>query len=148
MDDIDRKILNEIQSGFPISPRPFLALGERIGIGEDAAMERVQRLKETGVIRRIGASMDSRKLGFSSTLCAARVPQDMIGRFIEEVNAYKGVTHNYLRNNDYNIWFTFIGPSRAHIENALKEISGKTGITEILDMPAVRMFKIKVNFEV
>lgn len=148
MDDIDRKILNEIQSGFPVSPRPYLDIGEHLGIPEQDVLERVKRLKVQGIIRRIGGSLDSRKLDFTSTLCAARVPEDRIGMFVETVNAYKGVTHNYLRNSDYNIWFTFIAPDQGSIEKAIKEISDNTGVSDILNMPAKRVFKIKVDFEV
>ena len=108
----------------------------------------MKRLKAEGVIRRIGGNFNSRKLNFTSTLCAARVPEDKIDKFVEVVNGYKGVTHNYLRKNDYNIWFTFIAPDRTYIDNALKEISESTGVTEVLNLPAVRMFKIKVDFEV
>lgn len=148
MDDIDRKLLNEIQSGFPVSPRPYLDLGARLGISEDEAIERVKILKAKGIIRRIGGSVNSRKLGFASTLCAARVPEDRIEIFVEKVNSYRGVTHNYLRDNDYNIWFTFIAPDSGFIERSLKEISDSTGVSDILNMPAERMFKIKVDFEV
>jgi siroheme decarboxylase len=147
MDDIDRRILNEIQSGFPISQRPYLELGRVLGLTEDDLIDRVKRLKDQGKIRRIGGSLNSRKLAFTSTLCAARVPDDRIDAFVEKVNSYKGVTHNYLRSDDYNIWFTFIAPTDAHIENALKEISGSTGVQDILNMPAIRMFKIRVAFE-
>jgi len=148
MDDIDRKILNDIQSGFPISPRPYLEIGALLGVSEHEVIKRVESLKEEGVIRRIGGSLNSQKLGFKSTLCAARVSEDRVKDFVEKVNGYKGVTHNYLRNSDYNIWFTFIAPTSADIENALKEISKKTGVSDILNMPSVRMFKIKVDFDV
>jgi len=148
MDDIDRKILNDIQSGFPISPRPYLDLGQRLGMTEDEVIERIRKLKSEGIIRRIGGSLNSRKLGFKSTLCAARVPEDRIDDFVEKVNCYRGVTHNYLRKSDYNVWFTFIAPSADDIENALTEISEKTGVNDILNLPAERMFKIKVDFDV
>jgi len=92
--------------------------------------------------------MNSRKLGFASTLCAAMVPEDKIDAFVEAVNRHKGVTHNYLRKNRYNIWFTFIGPSMEFINDCLCEISLKTGVTTILSMPAIRTFKIRVEFEV
>jgi siroheme decarboxylase len=148
MDDLDKKILNEIQSNFPISPRPYLELGERLCESEDIILERVKMLKTDGIIRRIGGSLNSRKLGFTSTLCAARVPEEKIEGFIETVNGYTGVTHNYLRNNAFNVWFTFIGPDAGYIEKCLKEISWKTGVDTILNMPAVKMFKIRVEFEV
>lgn len=148
MDHIDRDILNEIQSDFPITSRPYQELGKRLGLPEDEVLERVKRLKSDGVIRRIGGNFNSRKLDFTSTLCAARVPKEKIKDFVSVVNNHKGVTHNYLRGHDYNVWFTFIAPSMAFIENALEEISNKTGVKDILNLPAVEMFKIKVDFEV
>ena len=148
MDDIDREILNEIQSGFPISPRPYLELGKRINLSENEVLGRVRQLKSEGVIRRIGGNFNSRKLDFTSTLCAARVPEEKVEDFVEVVNSYRGVTHNYLRDHDYNIWFTFIAPSTDYITKALESISEKTGVKDILNLPAVRMFKIKVDFEI
>ena len=148
MDDTDKEILNEIQSDFPITSRPYLELGKRLGLGEDEVFERVKRLKSDAVIRRIGGNFNSRKLDFKSTLCAARVPKEKIEDFVDVVNNYKGVTHNYLRNHDYNVWFTFIAPSMAVIERAIDEISFKTGVKDILNLPAIAMYKIKVDFEV
>ncbi len=147
IDRIDKAILNEIQSNFPIVPEPFKELGKRLSIPEDEVIERIRRLKERGIVRRIGGNFHSSKLNFVSTLCAAKVPEDKIELFVKEVNKYPGVTHNYLRNGKYNIWFTFIAESMEYIENALKEISEKTGIKEILNLPAIRMFKIRVDFE-
>jgi siroheme decarboxylase len=148
MDDIDRAIINEIQSDFPIEARPFQELGKRLKLSEDEILERVKRLKEDGVIRRIGGNFNSKKLNFTSTLCAAKVPEDKIDDFVRAVNRYPGVTHNYLRNHEYNVWFTFIAENMVIIDSAIDEISALTGITEIRNLPAVRMFKIKVDFEV
>jgi siroheme decarboxylase len=147
MDEIDRKILNEIQSGFPIKSRPYFELGKRLDLSEEEMLERVKKLRSNGMIRRIGGNFDSRRLNFTSTLCAARVPKEKIKGFVELINAHKGVTHNYLRDHNYNVWFTFIAPSAGYIEDALKEISEKTGVEDILNLPAIRTFKIKVNFE-
>jgi DNA-binding Lrp family transcriptional regulator len=148
MDLRDKNILNEIQSDFPVTSRPFLEIGNRFGMSEDEVIVRIRRLKEDGIIRRIGGNFNSRKLGFTSTLCAAKVPDEKITEFVEAVNSYKGVTHNYLRKNPYNIWFTFIAPDMAAIENYLNEIALKTGVRDILNLPAEKMFKIKVDFEV
>ena len=148
MDDIDRTIVNEIQSDFPLATRPFRELGKRLNLSENEILGRVKRLKEEGVIRRIGGNFNSKKLNFTSTLCAAKVPEDKIDEFVEAVNRYPGVTHNYLRNHEYNVWFTFIAENMAIIDNAIKEISSSTGVKEIRNLPAVRMFKIKVDFEV
>jgi DNA-binding Lrp family transcriptional regulator len=148
MDRLDRAIINEIQSDFPISSRPFLELANRLGATEEDVLSRIRLLKERGIIRRIGGNFQSRKLNFTSTLCAARVPAEKLEQFVETVNRYSGVTHNYLRDHEYNVWFTFIAPDMKSIDSALKEISEATGVPDILNLPAKRMFKIKVDFEV
>ena len=115
---------------------------------ESEVLKRVRRLKERGIIRRIGANFNSKKLNFTSTLCAAKVPKEKLAGFVEKVNSYSGVTHNYLRDHEYNVWFTFIAPSAATVEKALKEITETTGVPEIRNLPAVKTYKIKVDFEV
>ncbi len=148
MDEIDRNILNEIQSDFPITSRPYQEVAARLNLTEGEVIERVRRLKDAGIIRRIGGNFHSHRLDFTSTLCAAKVPPERLEQFVEVVNSYPGVTHNYLRDSLYNVWFTFIAQDMESIEQALSEISKKTGIDEILNLPAVKMFKIKVDFEV
>lgn len=148
MDNTDRAILNEIQSDFPLNARPYGVIGRRLGLSEEEVFGRIGVLKDEGIIRRIGANFNSRRLNYTSTLCAASVPEDRLSRFVEVVNRYPGVTHNYLRRNPYNVWFTFIAPDRESIERALEDIAAKTGVEEILNLPAVRTFKIKVDFEV
>jgi len=146
LDRRDRLILNEIQRNFPITHRPFLALARKLKIREKEIIERVQKLKDVGIIRRIGASFSARAVGFTSTLCAARVPGEKVEKFVAVVNTYPGVTHNYEREGDYNVWFTLIAPSREKIEQILAEISRKTGVKEILNLPALKTFKIAVDF--
>ncbi|PKN29361.1 MAG: Lrp/AsnC family transcriptional regulator [Deltaproteobacteria bacterium HGW-Deltaproteobacteria-21] len=148
MDRLDREIVNAIQSDFPITSRPFLDLANKLGSTEDIILSRIRILKERGIIRRIGGNFQSRKLNFTSTLCAAKVPEEKLNAFVETVNRYSGVTHNYLRDHEYNVWFTFIAPDMKSIDLALKEISEATGVADILNLPAARMFKIKVDFEV
>jgi siroheme decarboxylase len=147
VDEVDRRILNLIQVDFPLASRPFQLVGERLGISEDEVIRRVKALKSSGAIRRIGGSFDSRKLGFFSTLCAAKVSADKVELFNRAINAYDGVTHNYTRNHDYNIWFTFIASSHEEIRRLLQEISDRTGVREILSLPARKVFKIRVKFE-
>jgi DNA-binding Lrp family transcriptional regulator len=148
LDEKDREILNQIQSAFPISSSPYRELGKKVGLSEDELFQRVGKLKERGIIRRIGGNFHSGKLNFSSTLCAARVPKEKVKSFVREVNNFPGVTHNYLRNNEYNIWFTFIAKDMETIEKALKEIALRTGVEDILSLPAIKTYKIKVDFEV
>jgi DNA-binding Lrp family transcriptional regulator len=147
LDDIDKAILNEIQSHFPIVERPYAEVGERVGAPEDEVIRRVEKMYETGVIRRIGANFTSRKLGYTSTLCAATVPEEKLDQFVEVVNRYPGVTHNYLRRHRYNVWFTLIAESEGRLEEILEEISRATGV-EVLSLPAQEIFKIKVDFPV
>jgi DNA-binding Lrp family transcriptional regulator len=148
LDEMDRMILNEIQSHFPIEARPYQVLAETLGCSEEEVLQRVQDLKNREVIRRIGANCNSRKLGYTSTLCAAKVPSLLMERFVEVVNSYMGVTHNYRRDHDYNIWFTLIAPSKEKIERILGEIVELTEVAEIISLPAERLFKIQVDFEV
>jgi DNA-binding Lrp family transcriptional regulator len=148
MDDVDRAIINEIQSDFPITSRPYRELGRRFQLSEAEVIERLKGLKAEGVIRRIGGNFNTKRLNFTSTLCAAKVPKGKMDSFVKVVNGYPGVTHNYLRNHDYNVWFTFIAQNELVIERALEEISSATGVTEIINLPAVKQFKIKVDFEV
>ena len=148
VDKTDKRILNEIQSDFPIISHPYRDLGKRLDLSDVEVIERVKRLKKEGIIRRIGGNFHSSQLNFKSTLCAAKVPEEKIDHFVEAVNRHPGVTHNYLRNHTYNIWFTFIAQDMDYIDKALKEISEETGVEEILNLPAVKTFKIKVDFEV
>jgi siroheme decarboxylase len=148
LDKIDRAILNEIQSHFPITVRPYQVIGKRLGLNEKEVIFRVERMERGGIIRRIGANFNSRKLGFTSTLCAARVPEEKISGFVEKVNQYSGITHNYEREGTFNIWFTFIAESQEKIKSALEEIKKNTGIKELISLPAVNIFKILVDFEV
>ena len=148
IDDIDRAVLNRIQSDFPLTPRPYHTIGQELEISEDDVLKRVRRLKDAGIIRRIGGNFTPHALGFVSTQCAAKVPPDKISRFAEVVNRYPGVTHNYRRENTYNVWFTFIAPSMVEIEANLKQIAADTGVNDILNLPATDVFKIKAEFQI
>ena len=148
LDEADRAILNRVQSDFPITARPYLAIAEELGLAEDDVLARVRRLRQAGIIRRIGGNFVPGKLGYVSTLCAARVPEEKVAHFAEVVNRNPGVTHNYLRENEFNVWFTFIAPSMEEIEARLREIALETDVDEILNLPATAVFKIKAQFEV
>jgi DNA-binding Lrp family transcriptional regulator len=147
MDQLDKKLLNRIQTRFPLTSRPFAAIARELGTTEEEVLERVSKLKKSGIIRRIGGNFVPGKVGFVSTLCAARVPEEDIEAFARAVNGFPGVTHNYLRENRFNVWFTFIAPSMAVIRRNLAEISRKTGVARILNLPATHVFKIKAKFD-
>ncbi|MBU4234192.1 MAG: AsnC family transcriptional regulator [Desulfobacterales bacterium] len=148
LDDLDRAILNEIQSHFPIDSRPYAEMGRRVGASEAEVLARVMAMVEAGIIRRLGANFTSRKLGYTSTLCAARVKPASLDHFVAVVNRYPGVTHNYLRRHRYNIWFTLIAESEERLNQILEEISQAADVEEILSLPAQEVFKIKVDFPV
>lgn len=147
VDENDKLIINHIQSDFPIDTNPFAVIGQNIGLSEAEVISRVQKLKDNGIIRRIGGNFSPEKLGFFSTLCSAKVPVDKIESFSKFVNKYPGVTHNYIREHEYNVWFTFIAPSVETIENNIKTIAESTGIDTINNLPATKVFKISAKFK-
>jgi siroheme decarboxylase len=147
MDELDKTILNRIQTRFPLTPRPFAAIADELGTTEKEILARVTRLKDTGIIRRIGGNFVPGKVGFVSTLCAAQVPREKLDLFARTVNTFPGVTHNYLREDTFNVWFTFIAPSMEIIRDHLARITEKTGVNRILNLPATHVFKIKAKFD-
>jgi DNA-binding Lrp family transcriptional regulator len=147
VDAIDHKILNLIQAAFPLEAEPYRWIGEQTGVTREEAFNRVRKLRESRIIRRIGAVFDPKKLGFVSTLCAARVPEEELKDFVDRLNAYPGVTHNYRRNHAYNVWFTFIAAGEGELNRFLSEIKKISGISDILDLRAVRTFKINARFD-
>jgi DNA-binding Lrp family transcriptional regulator len=146
VDEVDRKLLNVVQRNFPVDPFPCEVIGREVGLSGEEVLERLKRLKEEGIIRRIGAVLDPRRLGWISTLCAARVPGEEVEKFVAIVNSFPGVTHNYERQSYYNIWFTLSTPSPERIKTVLNEISEKTGVDEMVQLPARKIFKVQVSF--
>lgn len=145
MDKIDRCLLNMIQGDFPLTEEPYAELGRRLGLEEREILERLARLKDKGIIRRIGAVFELRHLGYTSTLCAMQVPEERLEEVAALVNSFPEVTHNYLREDSYNMWFTLIGPCRRRLEKIIGQIKAATGLP-LLELPAERPYKIKVNF--
>ncbi|HOJ15079.1 MAG TPA: AsnC family transcriptional regulator [Deltaproteobacteria bacterium] len=145
MDDIDRAILSRISRSIDLVPRPFQGLADMLGVSEEEIAGRIVRLKEEGVIRRVGAVIDPSRLGWVSTLCAVDLPEDGIDEFARIVSGFDEITHNYVRDGRPNCWFTVIAPSRARIDEIRSEISSALG-ADVMDMPARRVFKIGVSF--
>jgi DNA-binding Lrp family transcriptional regulator len=146
VEEKEAKLLNVIQDKFPLESRPFLTLANQLDMTEEEVIEIIRLLKEKGYIRRIGGVFDSKNLGYSSTLCAMEVPEDRIEEVTSIVNSYSGVTHNYLRNNKYNMWFTLTAPSIKKLEIVIDEIKSKTKIENLIVLNSTNTFKIKVNF--
>jgi DNA-binding Lrp family transcriptional regulator len=147
MDSTDRALLNAIQNHFPIAVHPYQILGLAVGTTEEDAFQRIQRLRQEGIIRRLGGVFDSRRLGYYSTLCTAKVPEEKISTLATLLEGIPGVTHNYIRNHEYNVWFTLIARSKAVAESTLQNIREVLGVSEIYSLPATRFFKINVNFD-
>ena len=146
MDTIDKKLLNLMQNEIPLDKRPFKILGEKLLLTENEVLKRVNKLKNEGIIRRIGGIFNSRKIGYASTLCAAKVPENKIDEVSACINDYYEVTHNYIREDEYNMWFTVITHSEESLNNILEEIKRKTSLDEIISLPSIKLFKVKVAF--
>lgn len=147
LDNLDRDLLNIIQSDFPLTAEPYKRLAEELGTSEDEVLNRLKRLIENRTIRRLGGIFDSRKLGYTGTLCAMKVPPEKVESTAGVVNSYPGVTHNYLRDHEYNMWFTLLARDKEEVSRITGEIRKKTGIDDIISLPAVKLFKIRVNFD-
>lgn len=147
MDDLDRRLLKVIQDDLPLVAEPYRALADVLQVSEAEIIARITRLQERRVIRRLGAVFDSRKLGYQGVLCALRVPEQRLEAVSTVVNSYPGVTHNYLRDYPYNMWFTLLAPSQSVLVDTVREIKERTGIDDMLVLPGKRVFKIKVKFE-
>ena len=134
MDRVDARILNYLQEGISLSPRPFLDMARELGISEETVLARIEALRNQGLIRRLGGVFDSPRMGMKSTLCAMEVPEARIEEVAQKVNAYREVTHNYLRDDVYNMWFTVTASSQEDLERILQEIEADTGIA-VVSMP-------------
>lgn len=146
LDQLERRLLNLLQEDFPLVPQPYQEIGRRLGLDEDKVMRMISKLKDEGVIRRLGGVFELRRLGYVSTLCALKVPPERLDEVAAVVNSFPGVTHNYLREHEYNMWFTLIGPDRQHLKEVMTAIENRTGLS-LLELPAERPFKIRVNFD-
>jgi DNA-binding Lrp family transcriptional regulator len=150
MDKIDSQILQELQDNFPLSERPYDIVADRLQISQEEIWERVQLMLDKGVIRRMGASLDSNKLGFRSTLAAVSVAPELVDRAAEIIGQFYEVTHSYLRNDDFNIWFTLIAVDDDRIENILEQIRKALSLerSKVLNLPMKRLFKLDARFRV
>ncbi|HPF20817.1 MAG TPA: AsnC family transcriptional regulator [Syntrophomonas sp.] len=146
LDQLDRALLDALQNTLPLSCQPFGDLAARLKTSEEEVLARIAALKETGLIRRIGGIMNSKQLGYTSALCAMTVPEERIDEVAAILNQLSGVTHNYVRDHHYNLWFTLTSPSQAALIQQLKALEQACGLS-ILPMPARKLYKIKVSFD-
>lgn len=147
LDDIDKNLVNLMQADFPLTRQPFADIGSNLGLGEEEVIRRTASLKEAQIIRSIGAVIDSRSLGYRSTLVAMSVPENRLEGAADIVNRHPSVSHNYLRDDSFNMWFTLSVPPQADIESELKIISDEVMPVQMLNLPAVRRFKLDVLFD-
>jgi DNA-binding Lrp family transcriptional regulator len=147
LDNIDKQILNDIQWTFPLVDRPFLELVKKYHITEDEIIHRIKKLKETGIIRQISAIFDTRKLGYKSALVAFAVDKNKIDQVANEINKHPGVSHNYERNHEYNVWFTLAVPPDGDMKADLDKMASLDGVLKYRVLPTLKMFKIGVKLD-
>ena len=148
MDLIDRKLLNLIQSEFPLVERPYQEMGRRLDIGEDEVIERLRALRKKNVVRQISAIFDTRRLGYKTSLVAIAFDPENLHRGALKINKHPGVTHNYARKGStFNLWFTLAVPPGDSIDATVERMAEETEALSFRIMPTIRFFKIGVNFD-
>jgi DNA-binding Lrp family transcriptional regulator len=149
LDEADKKLLNLMQGRFDLTTRPFAHVAALAGLTEDEVMARVQRLLDKRIIREITPIFDTRALGYQSMLVAAKVDAEHPHRAAKIINSHPGVTHNYLRNHDFNLWFTIaVEPgSKLGLDGTLDVLSAETGAESIRQLPTLKLFKIRMDLE-
>ncbi len=147
IDELDKQILNEIQWKFPLIDRPYLEIARKYNISEEEVLKRISYLKERGLIRQINAIFDTRRLGYKSALIAFAVKKEEIERVANEINKYPGVSHNYERNHEYNIWFTLAVPPDKDIKSVLDRMASFDGVIKYRILPTLKMYKIGVKLD-
>ena len=146
-DSEDKKILNLLQSDFPLVAEPWAAIADKVGISEQEVIDRIIELKRKNVVRQIGAIFDTRRLGYSSTLVAMRFPEDKLDAAAQLLNLHPGISHNYARNGQFNLWFTLAVPPGMTVADEVERLGKITGAEATRLLPTIRFFKIGVNFD-
>jgi DNA-binding Lrp family transcriptional regulator len=149
LDELDKRLLNLMQGRFPIAPRPYARVAELAEISEDDAMARVQHLLDERIIRQVTPIFDTRALGYSSMLVAAKVDAENPHRAASVINAHPGVSHNYLRNHEFNLWFTIATEpgSPLGLEGTLDVLAREAGAESVRQLPTLKLFKIRMDLE-
>lgn len=147
MDRLDKEILNEIQWTFPLTPKPYLKMAKKFGLSDEEMMQRLRVLKEAGIIRQISAIFDTRRLGYKSALVAMAIEPEKLDYVADQVNKHPGVSHNYERNHEYNLWFTLAVPPGSDLKTEIDKFSKLPGIKKTRLLPTIKLFKIGVKLE-
>lgn len=148
-DPADAALLGALQERIPMSRHPFAELGRALGLEEADVLARIRRLKEEKIIRQISAIFDTRSLGYASSLVAARVPEDRVEAAAAVLNRHPGVSHNYLRNHAFNLWYTIAVPptSRLGLEGTVAALHRLSGAESTRLLPTLKLHKIGVRFD-
>jgi len=147
LDDLDRELLNAVQWDFPLDPRPYAVLGDRLGIPEPEVRERIQRIKDAGVLRQLSAIFDTRALGYLSALIAAKVDPEHIDDAAAIINRHPGVSHNYKRNHAYNLWYTIAVPPGESLDEHIDKLHRDSGSLVTRKLPTLKLYKIGVKLD-
>jgi DNA-binding Lrp family transcriptional regulator len=149
LDELDKRLLNLLQGSFPIAERPYEHVAGLAGVPEDEVLTRTKRLVDERIIREITPIFDTRVLGYSSMLVAAKVDAENPWRAAKIINSHPGVSHNYLRDHDFNIWFTIATEpdSALGLEGTLEVLQRLTGAESVRQLPTLRLFKIRMDLE-
>jgi DNA-binding Lrp family transcriptional regulator len=149
LEELDRRLLNLMQGRFPIEPRPYARVAELAEISEQEVMTRVQHLLDERIIRQVTPIFDTRALGYSSMLVAAKVDAENPHRAAKVINAHPGVSHNYLRNHEFNLWFTIATEpdSKLGLEGTLDALAQEAGAESVRQLPTLKLFKIRMDLE-
>jgi siroheme decarboxylase len=149
LDDLDKRVLNLMQSRFPLVPRPYAAVAGEAGITEHEVLARVRTLLKDRVIRQVTPIYDTRAFGYGSMLVAAKVDPEHPWRAANVINAHPGVSHNYLRNHDFNMWFTIAveEDSELGLQGTLEVLAEEAGATSLRQLPTLKLFKIRMDLE-
>lgn len=142
----ERRLLNRIQDGLPITARPFASIAAELGVTEDRIIAGLESLKRKGIVRRIGGIFSSADMGFVTTLVAAKVRKECVRQVAHFVNNFQEVTHNYLRQGELNLWFTLTATSRKRIRTILNAVRKQPGVERLLELPALQHYKVEVKF--
>jgi siroheme decarboxylase len=149
LDDFDKRLLNAMQGAFPIEPRPYAAVARALEVPEERVLGRVQELLDERIIRQVTPIFDTRALGYGSMLVAAKVDAEHPWRAAKIVNSHPGVSHNYLRNHEFNMWFTIAveEDSKLGLEGTLDLLQELTGAESVRQLPTLKLFKIRMDLE-
>jgi DNA-binding Lrp family transcriptional regulator len=149
LDEFDKRLLNTMQGAFPIEPRPYAAVARALEVPEERVLARVQELIDQRIIRQVTPIYDTRALGYGSMLVAARIDPEHPWRAAKIVNSHPGVSHNYLRNHDFNMWFTIAveEDSALGLDGTLDVLQRLTGAESIRQLPTLKLFKIRMDLE-